>query len=87
MFEKSRQIKTHGRVLRVEGPNFGSLHRPGGHPPQAQTARPEVKLLKHPLKQLVLPTCLRLNPGRVLRAVCLSPGSVIQIHSLARYRI
>jgi putative transposase len=36
--------------LRVEGPNFGSLHRPGGHPPHAQTARPEVKLLKHPLK-------------------------------------
>jgi len=35
--------------LRVEGPNFGSLHRPGGHPPHAQTARPEVKLLKHPL--------------------------------------
>src|SRR5271166_2821084 len=35
--------------LRVEGPNFGSLHRPGGHPPNAQTARPEVKLLKHPL--------------------------------------
>ena len=28
--------------LRVEGPNFGSLHRPGGHPPHAQTARPEV---------------------------------------------
>jgi hypothetical protein len=25
--------------LRVEGPNFGSLHRPGGHPPHAQTAR------------------------------------------------
>jgi hypothetical protein len=23
--------------LRVEGPNFGSLHRPGGHPPHAQT--------------------------------------------------
>src|SRR6266478_3830006 len=38
--------------LRVEGPNFGSLHRPGGHPPHAQTARPEVKLLKHPLKAL-----------------------------------
>src|SRR6266403_1433784 len=37
--------------LRVEGPNFGSLHRPGGHPPHAQTARPEVKLLKHPLSQ------------------------------------
>src|SRR5260370_14371912 len=36
--------------LRVEGPNFGSLHRPGGHPPHAQTARPEVKLFKHPLK-------------------------------------
>ena len=35
--------------LRVEGPNFGSLHRPGGHPPHAQTARPEVKPLKHPL--------------------------------------
>jgi hypothetical protein len=32
----------------VEGPNFGSLHRLGGHPPHAQTARPEVKLLKHP---------------------------------------
>jgi transposase len=28
--------------LRVEGPHFGSLHRPGGHPPHAQTARPEV---------------------------------------------
>src|ERR1700731_5370780 len=37
--------------LRVEGPNFGSLHRPGGHPPHAQTARPEVKLLKHPLRR------------------------------------
>ena len=37
----------------VEGPNFGSLHRPGGHPPHAQTARPEVKLLKHPLRSLV----------------------------------
>src|SRR5260370_31729835 len=36
--------------LRVEGPNFGSLHRPDGHPPHAQTARPQVKLLKHPLK-------------------------------------
>jgi hypothetical protein len=36
--------------LRVEGPNFGSLHRAGGHPPHAQTARPEVKLLKHPLR-------------------------------------
>ena len=35
--------------LRVEGANFGSLHRPSGHPPHAQTARPEVKLLKHPL--------------------------------------
>jgi transposase len=34
----------------LKGPNFGSLHRPGGHPPHAQTARPEVKLLKHPLK-------------------------------------
>src|SRR5258707_2105431 len=34
--------------LRVEGPNFGSLHRPGDHPPHAQTARPQVKLLKHP---------------------------------------
>jgi hypothetical protein len=34
----------------VEGPNFGSPHRPGGHPPHAQTARPEVKLLKHPLR-------------------------------------
>ena len=30
--------------------DFGSLHRPGGHPPHDQTARPEVKLLKHPLK-------------------------------------
>jgi hypothetical protein len=38
--------------LRVEGPNFGNLHRPGGHPPHAQTARPEVKLLKHPLTKL-----------------------------------
>jgi hypothetical protein len=28
--------------LRVECPNYGSLHRPGGHPPHAQTARPEV---------------------------------------------
>src|SRR5208282_1730480 len=37
--------------LRVEGPNFGSLHRPGGHPPNAQTARPKVKLLKHPLNE------------------------------------
>jgi hypothetical protein len=35
--------------LRVEGPSFGSLQRPGGHPPHAQTARPELKLLKHPL--------------------------------------
>ena len=30
------------RRLRVECPNYGSLHRPGGHPPHAQTARPEV---------------------------------------------
>jgi len=36
--------------LRVEGPNFGSLHRPGGHPPHTKTARPGVKLLKHPLR-------------------------------------
>jgi hypothetical protein len=35
--------------LRVEGANVGSLYRPGGHPSHAQTARPEVKLLKHPL--------------------------------------
>jgi transposase len=34
----------------LKGPNFGSLYRPGGHPPHARTARPEVKLLKHPLK-------------------------------------
>jgi hypothetical protein len=27
--------------------HFGSLHRPGGNPPHAQTVRPEVKLLKH----------------------------------------
>ena len=40
--------------LRVEGPNFGSLHRPGGHSPHAQTARPEVKLLKHPLNDNVI---------------------------------
>jgi hypothetical protein len=36
--------------LQELGPNFESLHRPGGHPPHAQTARPEVKLLKHPLR-------------------------------------
>src|SRR5689334_20071404 len=36
--------------LRVQSANVGSLHRPGDHPPHAQTARPEVKLLKHPLK-------------------------------------
>ena len=35
--------------LRVERPDVGSLHRLGGHPAHAQTARPEVKLLKHPL--------------------------------------
>ena len=33
--------------LRVEIQTSGSLHRPGGHPPHAQTVRPEVKLLKH----------------------------------------
>src|SRR5690242_20732298 len=35
--------------LRVEGPDFGSPHRPCGHSPHAQTTRPEVKLLKYPL--------------------------------------
>src|SRR5271165_3421280 len=43
--------------LRVEGPNFGSLHRPGGHPPHAQTARPKVKLLKRPLSNKANRTC------------------------------
>ena len=33
-----------------------------GHPPHAQTARPEVKLLKHPLRPLV--SLLKNFPGR-----------------------
>jgi hypothetical protein len=45
--ESPEQVYAFWQRLRVEGPNFGSLHRPGGHPPHAQTARPEVKLLKH----------------------------------------
>ena len=34
--------------LRIQGANFGSVHRLCGHPPHAQKARLEVKLLKHP---------------------------------------
>jgi transposase len=34
----------------VEGPNFGSLHRPGGHSPHAQTARPRDKTSQTPSK-------------------------------------
>jgi transposase len=36
--------------LRVEGPNFGSLHRPGGHSPHAQAARPRDKTSQTPSK-------------------------------------
>jgi hypothetical protein len=35
----------------VEGPNFGSLHRPGGHSPHAQTARPRDKTSQTPSKR------------------------------------
>jgi hypothetical protein len=47
----SRRNRRLSKDYPVEGPNFGSLHRPGGHPPNAQTALPEVKLLKHPLRR------------------------------------
>jgi len=44
-------------------PDIGLCHdgrlRPGGHPPHAQTARPEVKLLKHPLNWWFKCECAR----------------------------
>jgi hypothetical protein len=68
--------------LRVEGSNFGNLHRPAGHPPHAQTARPEVKLLKHPLSSQLIRSSLQLCPSPFARDNGIDPETLI--NSLGR---